>query len=239
MSVIGWVFTQMPWFMVIEKFVTPSDVFEDSLRYFVTKQALVVGDASFWKNKMCLWNTNAPDNGLFQIWSRSQRQILWYQYKYRVTRNAHVKYKSSNFYYFVMNNVLFKYQMSRSKGFVPTKGIFMWNMKTMALPVEMLLAMLSFQKVGQTPRSQVNIVGTHWKLLPQGLVMWNNKALALTVQKLLARLHFSKNGTISKVKVTVSKIKVPTESFREENRRTKCQTGQYASRSSQSSISGA
>ena len=44
--------------------------------------------------------------------------------------------------------------MSRSKGFVPTKGIFMGNMKTMALTVEMLIAMFSFQKVGQTPRSQ-------------------------------------------------------------------------------------
>ena len=151
---------------------------------------------------MCLWNTNAPDKGLFQIWPRSQRQILWYQYKDRVTRNAHVQYKSSNFYYFVMNNVLFKYQMSRSKGFVPTKGIFMWNMKTMALTVEMLLAMLSFQKVGQTPRSQVNIVGTNWRLLSQGLLMWNNKALALIVQILLAILKFSKYRSNSKVKVT-------------------------------------
>ena len=52
MSVIDWVFTQMPWFMVIEKFVTPSDVFKDSLRHFVTKQALVVGVASFWEKNI-------------------------------------------------------------------------------------------------------------------------------------------------------------------------------------------
>ena len=25
-------------------------------------------------NKMCLWNTNDPDNGQFQIWSRSRSQ---------------------------------------------------------------------------------------------------------------------------------------------------------------------
>ena len=41
--------------------------------------------------------------------------------------------------------------------------------------------------------------------------MWNIKALALTVQMLLAKLKFSKKGSNSKVKVTVSKILVPTE----------------------------
>ena len=31
------------------------------------------------KNKMCLWNTNAPNNGQFQRWSRSKGQISWSQ----------------------------------------------------------------------------------------------------------------------------------------------------------------
>ena len=31
------------------------------------------------ENKMCLWNTNAPDNGQFQQRPRSQGQIFWYQ----------------------------------------------------------------------------------------------------------------------------------------------------------------
>ena len=53
--------------------------------------------------------------------------------------------------------------------------------------------------------------GTHGKVLSQGILMGNIKALALTVQKLLARLKFSKNGSYSKVKVTGSKIMVPTE----------------------------
>ena len=30
-------------------------------------------------NKMCLWNTNAPNNAQFQRWPRSQGQISWYQ----------------------------------------------------------------------------------------------------------------------------------------------------------------
>ena len=63
----------------------------------------------------------------------------------------------------------------------------------------------------QTPRSMVKNIGTHRKVLSQGILMWNIKALALTVQMLLAKLKFSKKGSNSKVKVTVSKILVPTE----------------------------
>ena len=62
---------------------------------------------------------------------------------------------------------------------------------------------------GQGHRVKNN--GTHGKVLSQGIFMWNMKALALTVQKLLARLKFFKNGSNSKVKVTGSKIMVPTE----------------------------
>ena len=41
--------------------------------------------------------------------------------------------------------------------------------------------------------------------------MINIKALALIVKKLLARLTFSINGSNSKVKLTGSKIMIPTE----------------------------
>ena len=59
--------------------------------------------------KMCLWNTNAPDKGKFQRWSRSQGQIFWcaiWKLEYFLTNNepterfltrsSHVKYQSSS-----------------------------------------------------------------------------------------------------------------------------------------------
>ena len=50
-------------------------------------------------NRMCLWiNANAPDNGQFQRWLRSQGKISWYQSEDLVTRNAHVQYESSYIY---------------------------------------------------------------------------------------------------------------------------------------------
>ena len=52
---------------------------------------------------------------------------------------------------------------------------------------------------------------TSRKILSQEMLRCNMKALTLTVQKLLARLKFSKNGSNSRVKVTRSKIMVPTE----------------------------
>ena len=61
--------------------------------------------------------------------------------------------------------------------------------------------------MGHTPRSRSQGQKS------QGILIWNIKDLALNVQKLLVhvRLKFSKNGSYSKVKVTVSKIMVPTE----------------------------
>ena len=50
------------------------------------------------RNKMCLWNTKAPDDGQFQRWPRSQGHIFWYQCKDLVTRNDRVQYGSSNIY---------------------------------------------------------------------------------------------------------------------------------------------
>ena len=52
---------------------------------------------------------------------------------------------------------------------------------------------------------------TSWKILLQEMLMYNIKDLALTVQNLFARLKFSKNWSNSKVKVTGSKIMVPTK----------------------------
>ena len=37
-------------------------------------------------------NTNAPDNGRFQRWPRSQGHIFLYQWKDPVTKNDHVQY---------------------------------------------------------------------------------------------------------------------------------------------------
>ena len=68
--------------------------------------------------------------------------------------------------------------------------------------------------MGQTPRSRSQWKknnGIHRKVLSQEMLMCNIKALVLTVIKVLARLKFLKIGSNFKVKVTVSKIMVPTE----------------------------
>ena len=52
---------------------------------------------------------------------------------------------------------------------------------------------------------------TSRKILSQETLMCKMKALALTVQKFFPKLKFFKNGSNSQVKVTVSKIMVPTE----------------------------
>ena len=49
---------------------------------------------NIYNNKMCLWNTNAPNDGQFQRWPRSQGQIHGYQLEDLVTRNAHVQFKA-------------------------------------------------------------------------------------------------------------------------------------------------
>ena len=74
--------------------------------------------------------------------------------------------------------------MSSTNKKILSQGIFMWNIKALALTAQKLLARLKFSKVGQTPRSQGQNVGTQQKILPQGILMWNIKALALMVEKL-------------------------------------------------------
>ena len=72
---------------------------------------------------------------------------------------------------------------------VLSQGILMWNIKTIALPVQKLLAGLKF-----SPKKWFKLQGqghsvknndTHGKVLSQGIFMWNIKALAPTVQKLV------------------------------------------------------
>ena len=60
---------------------------------------------------MCLWNTNATDNGQFQWRARTQGQISFYLDL--VTRNAQVQYESSNIYYFVINNMSIFFKVSK------------------------------------------------------------------------------------------------------------------------------
>ena len=83
--------------------------------------------------------TNASDNGQFQWWPSSQRQIPWYNYKDLVTRNVHVEYESSNIYYFVINNIYLSKKCVKCQGQklstnkkILSRRIFMWNMKTLA-----------------------------------------------------------------------------------------------------------
>ena len=87
-----------------------------------------------------------------------------------------------------------------------SQGIFMWNIKALALTVQKLLARLKFQREWQNDRQDKNNMppdflsrghknnGTHGKVLSQGILMWNIKALTLTVQKLLAKLKFQRGG---------------------------------------------
>ena len=63
----------------------------------------------------CVCETQMPlDNGQFQRWPSSQRQIPWYRYKDLVTRNASVQNESSDIDHFVMNNVYFFFQRNMS-----------------------------------------------------------------------------------------------------------------------------
>ena len=84
----------------------------------------------------------------------------------------------------------------------------MWNMKSIALTVQKLLAMLKFSK--SRPNSKIKVTGLNL-LVPierychLEKLIWNMKARALTVQKLLARIMCSKSGPISNVKGTGSK----------------------------------
>ena len=68
---------------------------------------------------MCLWNTNVPDNGRFQIWLKSQGQIPWYQYKDLVTRNAHVQYESSNNIIILLGIMFIFFNYFKGKGQKP------------------------------------------------------------------------------------------------------------------------
>ena len=78
-------------------------------------------------------------------------------------------------------------------------SIFIWNIKALALTIQISLTRSKYLIRGQTPRSrsQGHKVGTHGNYLYHRILMWNNKALAPTVQKLLPTLKSN-----SKIKIT-------------------------------------
>ena len=110
---------------------------------------------------MCFWNTNAPDDGQFQLWPRSQEQIPSYQYKNLVIRNAHVQCKISNIHFLLWKMFIFKKmsQIWRPKVLDPTNRSYqkvhsceVWNF---------CLTRLKFSENGSN--SKVKVTG--WKIL--------------------------------------------------------------------------
>ena len=148
------------------------------------------------KQDVCVWGTNAPDNGQFQ---GHKDKYLWYQYKDLVIRNAHVQCEISSFHYFVMKNVYFflkMSQISRSKGLV-TKGSYpnLYSCEVWKLwhTLEKILTRLKFSEQKVKYQDQCHLVkniGILRKVLSQRRLMLNIKALAPIVRQLLARLFF-------------------------------------------------
>ena len=84
----------------------------------------------------------------------------------------------------------------------------MWNMKSIALTVQKLLARFKFSKSRPNCKVKVtrlNLMVPIERSCHLAKLVWNIKARALNVQKLLARIICSKSGPISKVKDTGSK----------------------------------
>ena len=116
-------------------------------------------------------------------------QKVKYQKIDLITRNIHVKYQSSIqmlLKALTVPKILARLKFSKNRSYHME---YLWNIKALALIVQMLLVGLIFFKKGQSPRLRL-IIATLKKFLPLGILMWNIKALALTVQKLLVRLKF-------------------------------------------------
>ena len=111
--------------------------------------------------------------------------------------------------YFIKNRSNVKIKRFSTDKKISAQGIFMWNMKTLALTVKNLLARLRF--LNNRPNSKVKVTGsknisTHGEVLPQKIFLQNIKALSLTVEKLLARFQFKKNKSNSNVTGTHRKV---------------------------------
>ena len=118
----------------------------------------------FFFNKMCLWNTIAPDNGQFQRWTQGHSNILIPVGKSHHKKCSCAIWNSNTYYLEERTNVNFFFlkvelqgQGHRVKnndtyGKVLSPGILMWNIKALALTVQKLLAKLKFSKIGLTPK---------------------------------------------------------------------------------------
>ena len=107
--------------------------------------------------------------------------------------------------------------MTKDKYFDTTKKVLsqemtMCNMETL---VSRFLEIITNVNVFFLKRSNVKVKrsSTNTKILSQAIFMWNTKALALTIQILLTGSKYSKHRPDYKVKVTRSKMLVPTERF--------------------------
>ena len=58
------------------------------------------------------------------------------------------------------------------------KILFIWNIKVLALTVQMLIARLKFRR--SNSKVQIRNFGTHRKVFSYGILMWNIKALDST-----------------------------------------------------------
>ena len=118
-------------------------------------------------NKMCFWNTNAPDNGQFQRWWRSQGHsnilipvgkshhkkcscAIWNSNTYYLQERTNI-----NFIFFLKVKLQGQGHRVNNNGIygkVLSPGILMWNIKALALTVQKLLARLNFSNIGLYPR---------------------------------------------------------------------------------------
>ena len=143
------------------------------------------------RKKICLWN-NMPQIMANSIYGQGHEDKDIDTCKKNLTQEMLMCYMKALIFLILLQIFFFMISNVKVKRFRTN----MWNMKTLALTVEMLLAMLKFSN------SKVNNVGSHGKVLSQGILMLNIKAIALAVQKLLARLTFSENWSNSMVKIT-------------------------------------
>ena len=113
-------------------------------------------------------------------------------------------------FFFKWSNVKVKRLSTNSK--ILSQAIFMWNIKALALTIEILLTGSKYSKCRPEDQGhKVKNVGTHRKVLILKILMWNIKALAHTIQMLL---KFSKSRSNSKVKVTIVGTQVKHQSSR-------------------------
>ena len=110
------------------------------------------------RNRMCLGNTNATDNGQFKIWSRVTRTITLIP----VQRFRHKKFSITH-----RSNIISKvkvFQKKPSKVMVTVSkmvfshGLLMWNIKALAFTVQILLAKIKFSENSSNSKVMVIVL---------------------------------------------------------------------------------